>query len=168
MQLANIDSEGDLRAWLRSNIHQCEGRVKIEWIEPTLRGSSTGVPDCKIVSEDKSVGLELKCLSMTRKGIKWIVRPAQRRYHRMTALRGGRSALLAYIIDISDLVLVRGDHVPLRNYASDPSSGVDGDDAIINNLSYFSIDKDRQTIFNLEEMLFHNSDFWKIKDKVNS
>jgi hypothetical protein len=162
MKLENIDSEGDLRAWLRANISACEGRVKIEWIEPSLYGSSIGMPDCKIVTEDKSVGLELKCLPMTRKGIKWIVRPAQRRYHRMTALRGGRSALLAYVN--SDLLLVRGDHVPLRNYASDPSSGVLSDDIIINNLSYLMIDRDRQTIFNLESMLFHDESFWEINN----
>jgi hypothetical protein len=168
MQFQNITSEGDLRTWMRSNISECEGRVKIEWIEPSLYGSSIGMPDCKIVSEDKSIGLELKYLELTRKGIRWTVRPVQRRYHRMLAIRGGRSALLAYIAGIKELVLVRGDHVPLRNYASDPNSGVEGDDAIVNNLSYFSIDKDRQTMFNLEEMLFHNSDFWKIKDKVNS
>jgi hypothetical protein len=168
MKLENIKNEPDLREWLRTHIKECEGRVKIEWVEPNLYGSSIGAPDCKLNSEDKTIGLELKFLNMTRKGIKWLVRPGQRRWHRMHAIKGGRSALLACIAGKNDIILVRGDHVPLRNYSIDPNSGVAGDDFITNNLSYLMIDRDRQTIFNLESMLFHDESFWEIKDKVNS
>ena len=76
-----------------------------------IYGSTVGVPDCKMSYDKNTVGLELKYLVTNRKGIKWEVRPAQRRYHHMHAKSGGRSALLAYIAANSELVLVRGDHI---------------------------------------------------------
>jgi hypothetical protein len=165
MQIMDIKDEGDLRKWLGEHIKETCGRVQIEWIEPAKYGSSIGSPDCKLKSEAQTIGLELKYLTATKNGIKWMVRPAQRRYHHLNALKNGRSALLAFIDEPKGhvkkrIVLVRGDHIPLRNYASDPNSGCNSIEAKMTDISYFSLDQDRQAIFILEGILFHE-DFWE-------
>jgi hypothetical protein len=160
VKLKEITSEGNVRSWLQEWISECQGRLKLEWIEPMMYGSTVGAPDCKISSGMNSVGLELKYLLTTKKGIKWEVRPAQRRYHHMHAKNGGRSALMAYIAATSVLVLVRGDNIPLRDYAKDPQSGCHDGKVKMWDLSYFSLDADRQTIFNLERALFGEL-FWE-------
>jgi hypothetical protein len=160
MKLEDISSETDLRHWLTDNIGECEGRLKLEWIEPAKYGSTIGAPDCKIKYDDKSVGLELKYLLSTKKGIKWTVRPAQRRYHHMLALHNGRSALLAYVVAKQELYLIRGDHIPLRDYATDKESGCRHGLVQMEHLDYFSIDRDKQAIFRLENMLFEDT-FWE-------
>jgi hypothetical protein len=157
MKLEDIASETNLRNWLTDNIDECEGRLKIEWIEPAQYGSSPGLPDCKL----NGIGLELKYLLSTKKGIKWTIRPAQRRYHHMLARNGGKSALLAYIAAKNELVLVRGDHIPLRDYAIDKESGCAHGLVILEHLNYMSLDTDRQAIFELEKLLFHDDVFWR-------
>jgi hypothetical protein len=145
VKLENIVDEGGLRHWLRDNC-----RLQLEWVEPSKYGSSVGAPDVKITHGSDVVGLELKCLTRTRKGIKWTVRPAQRRYHRMTALHGGRSAVLASID--GELVLVRGGDVPLRDYASDPDSGCPNGE-----VATFGV----RTMPELEELLFGERRLWR-------
>jgi hypothetical protein len=160
VKLENIKSETDLRNWLTEWVGECCGRVTIEWVEPSLYGSSVGAPDCKIKSEGISVGLELKYLECTRKGIKWKVRPAQRRYHHMGMRSGQKSALLAWIKQTSKLVLVRGDHIPLRDYSTDKESGCAHGLVIMEELNYHSIKSDTQAIFNLEDLLFGLDKVW--------
>jgi hypothetical protein len=160
MKLKEISSEGDLRYWLQEWIFECEGRLKLEWVEPMMYGSTVGAPDCKVSCGEKTVGLELKYLITNRKGIKWEVRPAQRRYHHMHAKSGGRSALLAYIPATNVLGLVRGDNIPLRDYAKDPQSGCHDGKVKMWDLSYFSVDTDKNSIFNLERALF-GENFWE-------
>jgi hypothetical protein len=160
MKLENVGCESDLRHWLTDQIFECEGRLKLEWIEPSLYGSSVGAPDCKIKFGISSIGLELKYLLSTKKGIKWSVRPAQRRYHRMLSHHGGRSALLVYVAAKEELYLVRGDHVPLRDYSTDPASGCQHGLVKMEHLDYMSLDRDRQAMFQLEDNLF-SEDYWK-------
>jgi hypothetical protein len=160
MKLENVTSEGDLRNWLTDQIFECEGRLGLEWIEPARFGSTIGAPDCKIKYGIESIGVELKYLLSTKKGIKWAVRPAQRRYHHMLAFHGGRSALLVFAAAKRELHLVRGDHVPLRDYATDPQSGCAHGLVIMERLDFMSIDRDRQAMFALEDNLFQD-DFWK-------
>jgi hypothetical protein len=159
MKLENVCSEGDLRKWLTDQIFECEGRLKLEWIEPAKYGSSIGSPDCKIKYNDQSVGLELKYLLNTKKGIKWTVRPAQRRYHHMNIMNGGRSALLAFVSANQELHLVRGDHIPLRDYASDKESGCVHGLVKMERMDHFSVDRDKQAIFEIEDHLFED-EFW--------
>jgi hypothetical protein len=162
MRLKDITSEGDVREWLQEWIDECQGRLKLEWIEPSIYGSTVGTPDCKVSKSGVqwTIGVELKYLLTTKKGIKWEVRPAQRRYHHMHAKSGGRSALMAYIAANSVLGLVRGDHIPLRDYAKDPQSGIHDGKVKMWDLSYFSVDTDLNTILNLERALFGEL-FWE-------
>jgi hypothetical protein len=167
MKLNEVASEGDLRYWLQEWISECEGRLALEWVEPMMYGSTVGAPDCKVSYNRKTVGLELKYLISTRKGVKWTMRPAQRRYHHMNAKAGGRSALLAYLAAQEKLVIVRGNHIPLRDYASDKESGCAHGLVIMEELNYFSIDSDQQAIFNLENLIFTSDAFWEsASDKV--
>jgi hypothetical protein len=162
VKLENVTSEGDLRNWLSDHIdYNTEGRLKLEWIEPNIYGSSIGGPDVKIQGWGKTVGLELKYLLSTKKGIKWAVRPSQRRYHHLHVKQGGRSALMAYIAKNDELVLVRGDHIPLRDYAKDVSSGCAHGLVKMEVLNFMSIDMDRQAIFTLEDFLFENDEYWR-------
>jgi hypothetical protein len=160
MKLSDITSEGDLRQWMKDYAHICDGRLKFDWIEPSIFGSSVGQPDLQIKSAGKKVGLELKYLLSTKKGIKWTLRPAQRRYHHMNLRNGGCSAVLAFIPATKQLLLMRGDHVPLRDYASDPNSGCANGRAIYEDVNYFGVDPDNNAMFVLERLLFHN-DFWE-------
>jgi hypothetical protein len=160
MKLNEVASEGDLRYWLQEWISECDGRLAVEWVEPMIYGSTVGAPDCKISYSQKTIGLELKYLLTTRKGIKWEVRPAQRRYHHMHAKNGGRSALLAYIAATKELVLVRGDHIPLRDYASDKESGCAHGLVIMEVMTIFDVDRDKNAMFTIEENLF-GSLFWE-------
>ena len=163
MKISDIASETDLRNWLDEWISTCEGRIHMEWIEPAKYGSSVGAPDAKLIADRQSVGLELKYLLTTRKGIKWTVRPAQRRYHHMLGRTGGRSALLAYIPASNELCLVRGNNIPLRDYSKDPDSGCAQGKVTKWELNYGTVYPDRQAIYNLEDYLFYNDNFWSMK-----
>ena len=156
MKLLEVASEGDLRYWIQEWIFECNGRLSLEWVEPMMYGSTVGAPDCKIKFANQSVGLELKYLVSTKKGIKWTVRPAQRRYHHMNVRNGGRSALLAWIAAKEELVLVRGDHIPLRDYASDKESGCAHGLVKLDSLGM----SDKQAIFSLEKLIF-NDEYWE-------
>jgi hypothetical protein len=167
MNIEDIASESDLRDWLRTNIHYCNGRLKLDWVEPSIYGSTVGQSDVNIISGYEKIGVELKYLLTTRKGIKWTLRPAQRRYHHMHMKKGGKSALLAYIPAEGDLRLVRGDKIPLRNYISDPGSGYENEmwESTIAALSWkvnmFSVRPDENAILQMERYLFDHANFWE-------
>lgn len=152
MKLTDIHSETDLRNWLTTNTDR-----SIEWIEPGRFGSSEGLPDCKF----EGVGLELKYLEQTRKGIKWKVRPAQRRYHHMNVLKGGHSALLAFTDKTHELLLVRGDHIPLRDYAVDKESGCAHGLVILEKINSWSIQEDAMAMDELLRLIHIGSKFWR-------
>jgi hypothetical protein len=165
MKFADIKNEGDMRTWVGAQLKLLKG-ISIEWVEPnTLHGSSIGLPDLNIKFESKKVSVELKYLFVTRKGIKWKVRPVQRRFHHITAKAGGRSALLCVISDAGNsLVVVRGDKVPLRDYASDKDSGCPNGKADI-----VVLEESSETTIMLDvcELLF-NDDFWSREHWRNS
>ena len=127
MRIQSIKEELDLRHWLSDELSPDKPNgLRLEWIEPGRYGSSEGAPDCKITVHRQTISLELKHLYMKSKGIEWKVRPVQRRWHHMGAKFGNRSALLASLDNgtgFIQLLLIRGDRIPLRDYASDPSSG---------------------------------------------
>jgi hypothetical protein len=157
MQINDICSENDLRTWLTEQSEMIRG-IQLDWVEPGKYGSTMGQPDVNLKIGGTTIGLELKYLLTTRKGIKFTVRPVQRRYHHMTVKRGGKSALLAIEAGpVNKLFLVRGDKIPLRDYVSDPDSGCKG------GLEYWLVgvsDADHKTINNLIRILF-KSTFWE-------
>jgi hypothetical protein len=162
MNIENITTENDLRDWLRDNIHYCQGRLTLKWIEPSKYGSSVGQPDCKISKGSDEIGVELKYLLTTRNGIKWTIRPSQRRYHYMHMRNGGKSALLAYIPADNRLILIRGNKIPLRDYANHPDSGcIDGKVDTSWRINMAPGQPDRNAILLLEEYLFNRPWFWK-------
>jgi hypothetical protein len=124
MNIADIKSELDLRHWLAEY-----KKFKIDWVEPGLYGSSMGAPDCKVHYYDWIISLELKIFVQNKYGIKCSVRPSQRRWHYQHMRTGGRSAILAFVFgshktssDCDKLILIRGDNIPWRDYASHPES----------------------------------------------
>lgn len=121
-----IGCELDLRHWLRDRVGESGRKYTVKWIEPSKWGSSVGQPDCRLTCGRESVDVELKHLYLKTKGIEWKVRPVQRRYHHMGMREGRRSALLASVEmkkGLVILILIRGDKIPLRDYASHPDSG---------------------------------------------
>jgi hypothetical protein len=119
----SIVDETNLRQYVRNNV---ENNIEIQWVEPGKYGSSMGAADCNLKCGQRIVSLELKIWKETRNGIKCEMRPVQRRWHHMTMRRGGRTAVLAHIINsfqTNRMILVRGDHIPLRDYSSHPQSG---------------------------------------------
>jgi hypothetical protein len=160
MKLQDINSEDDLRVWLREQAPVIID-VEFQWIEPNMYGSTIGAGDLVLKRLGVKIDLELKYLERTRRGTKFTIRPAQRRFHHMSMKRGGKTALLA--VEKRDgsnsLFIVRGDHIPLRNYASDPNSGcVNGyDQRWFVNLN----ENDATSISILKRLLFLESNFWK-------
>jgi hypothetical protein len=123
MQLKNITSENDLRSWLRFYSNQMKG-VTLQWVEPSpLIGSAVGAADVIMKLDDQKVDVELKYLVRKIRGIKFTLRPSQRRFHHSSMRKGGHTALLFVEAGVKRLWLVRGDKVPIRDYASDPDSG---------------------------------------------
>jgi hypothetical protein len=160
MKLSEINSEDDLRMWLREKVPVISD-VEFQWVEPNMYGSTIGAGDLILKRLGVKVDLELKYLVRTRRGTKFTIRPAQRRFHHMSMKRGGKTALLA--IEKRDgknsLFIVRGDHIPLRNYANDPESGCIGgyDQRWFVNLN----EHDADTIVILKRLLFTEPNFWK-------
>jgi hypothetical protein len=119
-----MDVERDLRKWLRDNI---ENNVTVQWIEPGKYGSTMGAADCNLKCGQSVVSVELKIWKENRNGIKCEMRPIQRRFHHISMKKGARTAVLAHvsgsILYSPRTILVRGDHVPLRDYASHKDSG---------------------------------------------
>jgi hypothetical protein len=155
MKLIDIRNETDLREWLRD---QSMPGVTRQWVEPSpLLGSDIGCADVILKYGEARVDLELKYLYRTRNGIKYLVRPSQRRFHHMTMRRGGRTAMLFILDETQELYLMRGDHIPLRNYASHPESGcVDGKEIV----TKFAKEPDGVIALLIKYLLFLSADFW--------
>ena len=158
MKLKDILSEGDLRQWLRTQAPRVG--IDLQWVEPALYGSSVGAPDVIMKhSVDVPISIELKILLQMKKGIKFTLRPAQRRWHHM----GKKYSALLFVElnTVNKLWLVRGDKIPLRDYASHKDSGCkDGicDMWIINRVDTFS---DESVMRYLKFLLFGvESHFW--------
>lgn len=119
--MPNIHVEADLRKWLGDVCRQ--NKIAIQWVEPGPYGSSIGAPDAHLTFKGQSVSLELKRFKVTvAKGICCTLRPVQRRWHHVNYNNGTKCAVLAEL-DTEAVILIRGDHVPLRDYACYPNSG---------------------------------------------
>lgn len=103
-------SEGEVRDWLRK---QWPGSV--EWIEPG-RGSSVGHADANLLSKNLRVPTECKFWQVVGGKLLWSIRPAQIRYHMMSAKAGRRTALLyaRRSNGVSTLWVFGGHWCPLR------------------------------------------------------
>lgn len=128
MEINDVKSENNLRTWLDEQIDWWNRgerkRIRLDWIEPAF-GSTNGQPDALVRYDGEAYGFELKHFQITKKGVCYKIRPAQRRYHYLGVTRDKkRSIILATINRTIDnqLVVIRGDHVPFRDYASDPAS----------------------------------------------
>jgi hypothetical protein len=158
MKLQDINSEDDLRVWLREQAPVIID-VEFQWIEPNMYGSTIGAGDLVLKRQGVKIDLELKYLERTRRGTKFTIRPAQRRFHHMSMKRGAKTSLLwvERIRDENKLFLLRGDHIPLRNYISDPDSGQAEDRRwMINDKA------DVIAISNLKQILFKDLMYWWI------
>jgi hypothetical protein len=151
MLLTKVKDETDLREWL-GEWKDTMKDVSIQWVEPAKFGSTTGAADAIVKCGNARVDLELKYLYRTRNGIKFTLRPSQRRYHRMTMIRGGRTSVLGIENGSKRLFLVRGDKVPLRDYASDAHSKTASDEAITVTIS---------GTYHLRELLFYDKEYWR-------
>jgi hypothetical protein len=120
-----MENELQLRHWLAE---QLSPPITIQWIEPGRYGSSIGAADCNVKCGLVLVSLELKIWETTKKGVKCKMRPVQRRWHHVSMRKGQRTAVLASVGNY--IILVRGDHVPLRDYAIDKNSGVEDGELI--------------------------------------
>jgi hypothetical protein len=126
MFLPNINSETDLRSWLREVAPMMKG-VTLQWVEPSLYGSTIGAGDVIMKKNDIKIDVELKYLHKTIKGTKVTLRPAQRRFHHSSMRRGNKTCLLYVLATTArQMFLVRGDKIPLRDYSSHPDSGCIG------------------------------------------
>jgi hypothetical protein len=156
MQLQNITSEDNLRTWLREQAPIIID-VELQWVEPSAYGSSTGCADVILKHRGEKVDIELKYLERTRKGTKFTIRPGQRRFHHHSMRNGGKTSLLAIenITGWNQLFLLRGDHIPLRDYIIDPASGQIEDKRWIVN------DKNDITAISfLKRLLFQEPAYW--------
>lgn len=106
--------ETDLRIWMKEVLGD-----DLDWVEPG-RGIGAGRPDCEVKLPDKrSLPVELKLWELKRKGIEAKMRPAQIRYHYMTAHRKKGPTAIVYMIKLNDLwqiFLLNGKDVPQDKY----------------------------------------------------
>jgi hypothetical protein len=157
MLLKDITSENDLRSWLKE--HHMKG-VTFQWVEPSpLIGSAVGAADVIMKLDDQKVDVELKYLVRKIRGIKFTLRPSQRRFHHSSMRKGGHTALLFIEAGVKRLWIIRGDKVPLRDYASDPDSGCVNGVADMWPLVGFD---DSATIMQLRNILFDRA-FWRLE-----
>jgi hypothetical protein len=154
MLLQNITSESNLREWLRES--RFAGGIKLQWVEPGLYGSTMGAADVIIKRDDIGIQTELKYLHRNSHGIKFTVRPVQRRFHHMSMKHGGQTCLLFVLSDTKQMFVVRGDRIPLRDYASDKASGCAN--GKVDTWPVLGTSNEDQ-IFHLTNILF-GKDFW--------
>lgn len=156
MKIQQIKSEDDLRTWLREQAPIIVD-VELQWVEPNIHGSTVGAPDVILKRGMSKVDVELKYLSRTKFGTKFTLRPAQRRYHHMNSKRGAKTSLLAAerVNGKVQLFLLRGDHIPLRDYISDEDSGQSRDRRWILNEH-----NDITAISRLKQFLFRDLMYW--------
>jgi hypothetical protein len=161
MKLADIMNEDDLRTWLREQAPIIID-VSLQWVEPAMYGSSVGCADVILKHKREKVDVELKYLECMKKGIKFTLRPSQRRFHHMSMRRGHKTSLLAVanIFNKNVMFLMRGYHIPLRDYASDPSSGC-ADGIIIRRI--LNEKADVLAISQLKSVLFNDLSYWEEK-----
>jgi hypothetical protein len=128
MDIQDINSEQMLRDWLAMNIVAWNAlhvdKVGHEWIEPTF-GSSMGISDAKVSYRAVTWGVELKHWYERREGVNYKIRPVQRRYNVMGVKSGRKLLIMATVVKAGyvDLVLIRGDKAPLRDYCNIKGSG---------------------------------------------
>lgn len=129
MDIRDIREEQHLREWLAEGVlawNKTPGKsaLKHVWIEPGF-GGSTGVSDAQLTYRGVEYGIELKHFHVTTKGVCYKVRPVQRRFNVMGVRTGKRLAILATVArtNYNDLVLIRGDNCPLRDYCDQSGSG---------------------------------------------
>jgi len=129
MNVQDIKSEQNLRDWLGSEVinwnRAGNKKVGLDWIEPTF-GSSMGISDCAITYSGATFGVELKHLYARRDGaVCYKIRPVQRRYNFMGVKAGRKLLLFASVAKggTIELVLIRGDKLPLRDYCHMEGSG---------------------------------------------
>jgi hypothetical protein len=157
MQLQDITSENDLRNWLRDNAIFMRG-VTLQWVEPSpLIGSAIGAADVIMKCGDYKIDVELKYLVRKMRGIKFTLRPSQRRFHHSSMRRGGKTALLFLEAGNKKLWIIRGDKIPLRDYALDPDSGCQNG---VVDMWIVSGKNDAAVVEHLTNILFH-SIFWR-------
>lgn len=77
---------------LRRRLKRVMGK-DVEWIEPAW-GSTVGRPDCDLLFDEVRYPVELKLWKLTKFGIKCEMRPAQIRYHIMSAKKGLKTAIM--------------------------------------------------------------------------
>ena len=158
MKLQDIKSEDDLRTWLREQAPIIVD-VEFQWVEPNIYGSTVGAGDLILKHRGVKIDLELKYLESHKRGTKFTIRPSQRRFHHMSMRKGGKTSLL-WIENIKNenkLFLLRGDHIPRRNYIFDPESGQTEDRRwLVNNKA------DVIAISNLKQILFKDLMYWWI------
>ncbi len=129
MKIHDIKEEQDLRQWLAESVKAWNAAkprdaIKMVWIEPGF-GGSIGVSDAGLSYRGVDYGVELKHLHVTSKGVVYKIRPVQRRYNVMGVRTGKRLVILATVAykNYNDLILIRGDNCPLRDYCSELGSG---------------------------------------------
>lgn len=126
-------------------------RLRDEWAGPELawvengRGGTVGLPDVfvPLLSPRLYLPVELKVWDIVVGRIKFEARPAQLRFHKLTARNGMRSAFVALLIDGS-VIAVPGKFMPDVNYP-------------------FEIPKVWRIEKSLDELarIFNNEQFWK-------
>lgn len=128
VEIRDIREEQHLRQWLSEQVNTYNNKnvEKVDhiWIEPAF-GSSVGVPDASLSFRGLSYGVELKHFEVNSKGVLYKIRPVQRRFHVMGVRNGKRLLVLATVAQPSgnQLVMIRGDRLPLRDYAFMEGSG---------------------------------------------
>lgn len=112
-----MKKEAKLRDWLKAN----KGDWHLSWIEPSY-GSTVGFPDViAITMSGKVIALELKWVAWkaTNQPI-MNLRPEQKNWHRMAAIRGVSSGFLV-AVELPRSILK--DNALSRRVAKDVSSG---------------------------------------------
>lgn len=128
MQIQQVKAEDNLRKWLSGQVANWNlfhgDKVRHDWIEPAF-GSSMGIPDCALQYQGQTWAIELKHWYRLRDGVQYKVRPVQRRYHHINYNAGKKCLIMATVVTASynELVLIRGDNVPLRDYCVMQGSG---------------------------------------------
>lgn len=121
MYIQEISSEQNLREWTTQEVGIWNAnnlaKVTLDWIEPTF-GSSMGISDASIGYNGNTFGFELKHLYERKAGVCYKIRPVQRRFNVMGFKSGKKLLIFASVVseDKTELVLIRGDKVPLRDY----------------------------------------------------
>lgn len=128
VDIQDIREEQDLRQWLAEQVNRWNeknvDKIGHIWIEPAF-GSSVGVSDAHLDFMGQTYGVELKHFKVEARGVHYKIRPVQRRYNVMGVRNGKRLLVLASVewSDGNQLVMIRGDKVPLRDYEYMDGSG---------------------------------------------